>query len=108
MSPDRTAEQRPLDIQLVRAFVECLPSTWRAARLEVTRREQGGSVQHAVSIQGPGEHPAPVPPSDALLLAIRELDLFFTRHGDPFTRLRYEVQADAEGNWDFTARYEYV
>lgn len=101
-------EQKPIDLEIVRALIRATPNSWRMVQLDVEREVRAdGSQAHQIAIQSPEGHGDVVMPSSELMLSLRKLDLLFERYGHPWSKVHYSVSQTDGDDWSFQAKYEY-
>jgi hypothetical protein len=101
-------DQTPIDLDIVHALVESVPSDWRSAVLEAERVvEADGGTSHRLTIRNLQRLPEVVVPSAELMLGIRQLDLVFQKHEHPWSKVRYTITRAEDDGWDFVAQFEY-
>lgn len=102
-------DQGPIDLEIAEAIVESVPDAWRSAELEAECvTEAGGAESHRITIRNPDGRAEVVVPTAEVMLAVRKLARVFAQHGHPWSKARYLLSQDDDGDWDFVARFEYA
>lgn len=103
MSKDKASIQSELYEKVVGALIDSTPEHWYSFNLGLSK---GGSgfIHSVESNEG---HEDLVSPSEQVLLATRNLQLYQDRISEPFSEAIFRVWLDDSDSWHFEAKFEY-
>jgi len=101
-------EQGPVDLRIVNELVDLTPEHWHSAVLEIQHAlVSDGKESLRLSIKSPEGEREFLEPTETLFDAARELVALTNRYGHHLRRATYITEMTTDGDWDFTAKYEY-
>jgi hypothetical protein len=100
-------EETPIDGRIANALIEATPEWWEAATLDVERVSDDSQENLRFTIRSPEGHRDYVEPTDEIYTSARELSELFKRYGHIWTKVKYIVTLQPDGDWKYTAEFEY-